>query len=88
MKSASMRKMMECLMVVGLWCAHPDSVQRASIRQAIQVLKFEAALPILPEKKPVPVFPVHVPDSTDSLEASFDCADEPLISGSINDSER
>ncbi|CAI0430897.1 unnamed protein product [Linum tenue] len=26
----------ECLMVVGLWCAHPDSSQRASIRQAIQ----------------------------------------------------
>ncbi|PPS17695.1 hypothetical protein GOBAR_AA02884 [Gossypium barbadense] len=26
----------ECLMIVGLWCAHPDSSLRPSIRQAIQ----------------------------------------------------
>ncbi|CAN0917584.1 L-type lectin-domain containing receptor kinase IX.1 [Linum grandiflorum] len=71
-------KEMECLMVVGLWCAHPDCKQRASIRQAIQVLKFEADLPSLPKKKPVPVFPVYV---RDSLDASFDSADQPLISG-------
>ncbi|CAN0917585.1 L-type lectin-domain containing receptor kinase IX.1 [Linum grandiflorum] len=80
-------KEMECLMVVGLWCAHPDCTQRASIRQAIQVLKFEAALPNLPEKKPIPVFPVHVLASMDSLDASFDCAEEPLISGSVFESE-
>ncbi|XP_039062315.1 L-type lectin-domain containing receptor kinase IX.1-like [Hibiscus syriacus] len=38
----------ECLMIVGLWCAHPDSSLRPSIRQAIQVLDSDVALPILP----------------------------------------
>uniref|UniRef100_A0A2N9H0N3 Protein kinase domain-containing protein n=1 Tax=Fagus sylvatica TaxID=28930 RepID=A0A2N9H0N3_FAGSY len=35
-------KQVECLMIIGLWCAHPDPNLRPSIRQAIQVLKFEA----------------------------------------------
>ncbi|KAJ4714599.1 putative Kinase [Melia azedarach] len=47
-----------CLMIVGLWCAHPDSTLRPSIRQAIQVLNFEAPLPNVPEKMPVPVYRV------------------------------
>ncbi|KAJ0638333.1 putative protein kinase RLK-Pelle-L-LEC family [Helianthus annuus] len=36
------------LIVVGLWCAHPDPDLRPSMRQAIQVLKCEAPLPKLP----------------------------------------
>ncbi|KAJ4824700.1 hypothetical protein Tsubulata_016492 [Turnera subulata] len=52
-------RQIECLMVVGLWCAHPDHSLRPSIRQAIHVLCFEAPLPDLPPKMPVPVF--HVP---------------------------
>ncbi|KAK9938027.1 hypothetical protein M0R45_014788 [Rubus argutus] len=44
---------MECLLTVGLWCAHPDSKIRPSIQQAIQVLNFEVSLPILPSKMPV-----------------------------------
>ncbi|KAL7227594.1 hypothetical protein ACSBR1_022457 [Camellia fascicularis] len=47
---------MECLMIVGLWCAHPDHNLRPSIRQAIHVLNFEATLPILPAKMPVPTY--------------------------------
>ncbi|CAL5358242.1 unnamed protein product [Camellia sinensis] len=47
---------MECLMIVGLWCAHPDHNLRPSIRQAIHVLNFEAPLPILPTKMPVPIY--------------------------------
>ncbi|KAF3955991.1 hypothetical protein CMV_018849 [Castanea mollissima] len=46
----------ERLMVVGLWCCHPDPTIRPSIRQIIQVLKFEAPLPILPSKLPVPMY--------------------------------
>ncbi|KAL0842903.1 hypothetical protein Bca101_016148 [Brassica carinata] len=46
-------KQAECLMVVGLWCAHPDRNSRPSIKQAIQVLSFEAPLPHLPSKMPV-----------------------------------
>ncbi|KAK7839404.1 l-type lectin-domain containing receptor kinase ix.1 [Quercus suber] len=44
------------LMVVGLWCCHPDPTSRPSIRQVIHVLKFEASLPILPSKLPVPMY--------------------------------
>ncbi|KAM7276135.1 hypothetical protein ACFE04_018001 [Oxalis oulophora] len=58
----------ECLMMVGLWCAHPDFTQRPSIRQAIQVLKFETALPNLPTKLPVPTY--HVPTPSIISEAT------------------
>ncbi|KAK4261440.1 hypothetical protein QN277_004436 [Acacia crassicarpa] len=52
----------ECLMIVGLWCAHPDKNLRPTIRQAIQVLCFEAVLPDLPSKKPVPMYHVPTPN--------------------------
>lgn len=47
---------MSRMLKVGLWCAHPDHSFRPSIRQAIQVLKFEAPLPSLPSTMPVPMF--------------------------------
>ncbi|XP_057978155.1 L-type lectin-domain containing receptor kinase IX.1-like [Malania oleifera] len=47
---------MECLLVVGLWCAHPDQSVRPPVREAIQVLNFEAPLPRLPSKMPAPTF--------------------------------
>ncbi|XP_026390909.1 L-type lectin-domain containing receptor kinase IX.1-like [Papaver somniferum] len=50
----------ECLMIVGLWCAHPDRTFRPSIRQAIQVLNMESSIPTLPTKMPVPSY--HVPE--------------------------
>ncbi|KAK2656653.1 hypothetical protein Ddye_009705 [Dipteronia dyeriana] len=46
----------KCLMIVGLWCAHPDCNLRPSIRQVMQVLHFKAAMPNLPSKMPVPVY--------------------------------
>ncbi|XP_056175572.1 L-type lectin-domain containing receptor kinase IX.1-like [Syzygium oleosum] len=49
-------KQLECLMVVGLWCAHPDHTARPSIRESINVLNFNAPLPILPLKLPVPTY--------------------------------
>ncbi|KAK2639753.1 hypothetical protein Ddye_027548 [Dipteronia dyeriana] len=49
---------MESLMIVGLWCAHPDRNLRPSIRQAMQVLNFESQLPILPCQMPVPNYDV------------------------------
>ncbi|KAK6945857.1 Legume lectin domain [Dillenia turbinata] len=66
----------ERLMIVGLWCAHPDFSLRPSIRQAIQVLNFEAPLPILPSKMPVATYyapPLNMalfssPGGTSSLE--------------------
>nr|XP_043630102.1 L-type lectin-domain containing receptor kinase IX.1-like [Erigeron canadensis] len=41
------------LMILALWCVHPDSESRPSLRQVIRVLNFEATLPILPSKMPV-----------------------------------
>ncbi|CAK9136952.1 unnamed protein product, partial [Ilex paraguariensis] len=43
---------MERLLVVGLWCTHPDYHLRSSIRQATLVLNSESPLPILPSKMP------------------------------------
>ena len=57
---------MECLLIVGLWCAHPDYSLRPSIRQALQVLKFEAALPNIPAR--MPVLKYDVPSSSSSTE--------------------
>jgi len=45
---------MEHLVIVGLWCANPNYTSRPSVRQVIQVLKFETPLPVLPQKMPKP----------------------------------
>ncbi|KAK7363046.1 hypothetical protein VNO77_05175 [Canavalia gladiata] len=55
---------MECLLVVGLWCANPDSTSRPSIKQVIKVLNFEAPLPILPNQVPALAY---FPPKTDDL---------------------
>ncbi|XP_072956196.1 L-type lectin-domain containing receptor kinase IX.1-like [Typha angustifolia] len=47
---------MQRLMMVGLWCAHPDWSARPSIRQAISALNSEVPLPNLPPKMPVPMY--------------------------------
>ncbi|XP_071729909.1 L-type lectin-domain containing receptor kinase IX.1-like [Rutidosis leptorrhynchoides] len=41
------------LMILGLWCVHPDSEFRPSMRQVVQVLNSQASLPTLPSKMPV-----------------------------------
>ncbi|KAF5774464.1 putative non-specific serine/threonine protein kinase [Helianthus annuus] len=56
-------------MMVGLWCSHPDWSLRPSIPQAIQVLKFEGALPDLPTRMPVPIYS-PVPDGSETSSSS------------------
>nr|GMD05189.1 L-type lectin-domain containing receptor kinase IX.1-like [Ipomoea batatas] len=46
----------EQLMMIGLWCAHPDSNCRPKISQALHGLKFQVQLPTLPPKMPKPVY--------------------------------
>ncbi|XP_042386728.1 L-type lectin-domain containing receptor kinase IX.1-like [Zingiber officinale] len=41
---------MERVLVVGLWCAHPDFNLRPSMKEAIQVLNGQMALPNLPPR--------------------------------------
>ena len=53
-------QVVERMMVAALWCVHPVSSQRPSIRQAINVMRSEAPLPILPAKMPGPTFVVPV----------------------------
>ena len=60
---------MKWLMIVGLWCGHPDYTLRPSIRKVINVLDFEASLPIdLTPKMPVPtcVAPLGTPFTSSS----------------------
>ncbi|CAH8360294.1 unnamed protein product [Eruca vesicaria subsp. sativa] len=58
----------ECLVVVGLWCGHPDRNSRPSIRQAIQLLNLESPLPNLPHKMPVPTY--HISPTSLSVSSS------------------
>ena len=63
---------LERLMVVGLWCAHPDSFSRPSIRKALHVLSFEIALPILEPKMPVPTYITPAIRASTSSATSLD----------------
>ncbi|CAL5092475.1 unnamed protein product [Urochloa decumbens] len=54
---------MEAVVLVGLWCAHPDRSLRPSIRQAVNVLRGEAPLPNLPARMPVATFMRPPPDA-------------------------
>ncbi|KAF7849230.1 hypothetical protein BT93_L1065 [Corymbia citriodora subsp. variegata] len=49
-------KLLEHLMIVGLWCAHPDSNIRPSIREALNLLDVDASPPALPSSLPVPTY--------------------------------
>ncbi|GMY12054.1 L-type lectin-domain containing receptor kinase IX.1-like [Fagus crenata] len=69
-------KQVECLMIIGLWCSHPDRNLRPSMRQAIQVLKFETTLPNLPTQMPVLMY--HAPLTIPPVSSS-----EPSITTSL-----
>ncbi|XVF17402.1 hypothetical protein REPUB_Repub10bG0119100 [Reevesia pubescens] len=60
-------KQAERLMIVGLWCAHPDSSSRPSMKQVIQVLNFDTEKPNLPTEMPVPTYlvPTQVVGTSD-----------------------
>ncbi|XP_059647950.1 L-type lectin-domain containing receptor kinase IX.1-like [Cornus florida] len=47
---------MKRLIVVGLWCAHPDYSSRPSIKEVMDVLNSKAPLPDLPSAMPVSTF--------------------------------
>ncbi|KAJ0982982.1 hypothetical protein J5N97_011237 [Dioscorea zingiberensis] len=62
---------MERLMVVGLWCAHPNYKLRPSIQQAINVLIFVAPMPVLPSEMPKLMFSGSPPQ----LDVSYNSAE-------------
>ena len=70
------KKQIECLMIVGLWCAHLDRILKPSIRQAIHVLNFDAKTPNLPIQMPVPMYPIPIASVSSSA---------PLITTSLQE---
>ncbi|KAM3294256.1 hypothetical protein ACQJBY_037269 [Aegilops geniculata] len=48
----------ELVLVIGLWCAHPDARARPSIREAVEVLRsgMAARVPALPPRMPVAMY--------------------------------
>ncbi|RLM80848.1 hypothetical protein C2845_PM12G19000 [Panicum miliaceum] len=57
---------MERVIVVGLWCAHPDRSLRPDVRHAVNALRFDAPLPILPARSPA-VAARRAPPAADAL---------------------
>ncbi|KAL9262274.1 L-type lectin-domain containing receptor kinase IX.1-like protein [Drosera capensis] len=43
---------LERVIMVGLWCCHPDQILRPTIRQCLSILNLESPLPKLPLKLP------------------------------------
>ncbi|KAJ4816419.1 Concanavalin A-like lectin protein kinase family protein [Rhynchospora pubera] len=46
----------ERMIAVGLWCAHPDSTQRPTIRQVINAINFDGPVLELPPQMPVAMY--------------------------------
>jgi len=77
-------KQMECLMIVGLWCAHPDPKERPPISKAITFLNFDASPPILPPKLPIPTYiapPSSTPESSHVMSINFRSSEPPSAYG-------
>ncbi|XP_010068308.3 L-type lectin-domain containing receptor kinase IX.1 [Eucalyptus grandis] len=67
-------RQMECSMIVGLWCIHPDPNERPPISKAISFLNFDASPPILPPKMPIPTYvvsPSSMPELSHVSSAAF-----------------
>jgi serine/threonine protein kinase len=83
---------MERLMIVGLWCAHPDQNLRPSIRETIHVLNFETPLPILSSYMPGPTHLAPVvnrqamPLSISSGSSNYEGGQNPYSSNSHTNS--
>lgn len=61
-------KEMKRLIVVGLWCVHPDYEKRPTMREVVLALGFQGLVPEIPKKRPMPVFPnVGVALAVDSI---------------------
>jgi serine/threonine protein kinase len=83
---------MERLMIVGLWCVHPDQNLRPSIRETIHVLNFETPLPILSSYMPGPTHLAPVvnrqamPLSISSGSSNYEGGQNPYSSNSHTNS--
>uniref|UniRef100_A0A1D1YUN9 Receptor like protein kinase S.2 n=1 Tax=Anthurium amnicola TaxID=1678845 RepID=A0A1D1YUN9_9ARAE len=87
------RLQMDRLLIMGLWCAHPDHRQRPHIRQASNALLYPETtpLPTLPTRMPPWAFPLAPmqmdtvplsPLQSSSPTSSFTMSDDPVSSPS------
>ncbi|XP_047172128.1 probable L-type lectin-domain containing receptor kinase S.5 [Vigna umbellata] len=65
-----------CVLVLGLACCHPNPHKRPSMRTVLQVLNGEAAPPEVPKERPVFMWPAMPPSFKDAEDSS-------LIQGTI-----
>uniref|UniRef100_A0ACD5WFZ6 Uncharacterized protein n=1 Tax=Avena sativa TaxID=4498 RepID=A0ACD5WFZ6_AVESA len=63
---------MECVLLVGLWCSQLDLKLRPSVRQAVNVLRFEVPSPALPAVMPAANYKPPV-GTTSSSSTSVTC---------------
>lgn len=59
-------KEMECVLILGLACCHPNPHLRPSMKTALQVLSGEADPPVLPPERPSFVWPAIPPSFVES----------------------
>eukprot|EP01018_Ginkgo_biloba_P034512 Gb_41459 [translate_table: standard] len=61
---------MECLLLLGLACSHPNPQERPAIRQVLQILTKDASPPVVPRFKPAFVWPAPPSSLTEILSTS------------------
>ncbi|KAK9073975.1 hypothetical protein SSX86_006570 [Deinandra increscens subsp. villosa] len=71
------------LMIIALWCVHPDSQVRPSMRQVIQVLNRGASLPKLPSNMAISTYwnPSIVENHLENMVSNRDSSNKSLFYG-------
>ncbi|KAI7737029.1 hypothetical protein M8C21_007529 [Ambrosia artemisiifolia] len=71
------------LMIIGLWCVHPDSDVRPTMRQVIRVLNSEAPLPIFPSKMAISSYwkPPIIQKQSSCIVTNRDSSNQSLFIG-------
>uniref|UniRef100_A0A452XYA7 Protein kinase domain-containing protein n=2 Tax=Aegilops tauschii subsp. strangulata TaxID=200361 RepID=A0A452XYA7_AEGTS len=69
---------MECVLIVGLWCAQLDLKLRLSVMHALNVLRFEAPLPPLPSRMPAASY-------MPAISGTGSCTSSSTVTRHIND---
>ncbi|KAJ6412538.1 hypothetical protein OIU84_005567 [Salix udensis] len=55
----------ERMLMVGLSCVHPNHEKRPTVKEAAMILRGEAPLPVLPQRKPAVGFQSVLPEDSD-----------------------
>ncbi|CAN6448389.1 unnamed protein product [Victoria cruziana] len=61
------QEQMRRMLLLGLSCAHPNHVERPTMRRVLQILNGDALLPVLPTVKPVASFSCSLPLSIQEI---------------------